>query len=457
MRTQSLPSTRFESWGRYPRAQHLGVVEPESVDDAHKILMSDISPLLPRGAGRSYGDSCLNDKGYLLLTSRLTQLRSFDLQTGIIRCESGVTFDHLLERIVPKGWFLPVTPGTKFVTLGGAIANDVHGKNHHQSGSFGNHVRALELLRSDGTVIRCSRTQNKDWFHATIGGLGLTGLVVWADVQLKRVHGPYINSETIRFNDLSEFADLSKSSRDAYEYTVAWIDVLASGAKLGRGIFFRGNHSELKTGDVAKRLPRPSSWKNVPWDMPGFVLSPLTVKIFNQLYYHKHLRKAHAARVHYDGFFYPLDGIQNWNRLYGRRGFLQWQCVIPFEAGYDCIAEILAVIAKSRMGSFLVVMKEFGSTPAEGMLSFPAPGITLALDFTNVGAELLQMLSLLDSIVLRAKGRIYPAKDARMAADTFRASFPEIEAFRGYIDPKFSSSFWRRVYGSDPSPAAAKL
>jgi FAD/FMN-containing dehydrogenase len=452
-----MPKDKFESWGRYPRPQHLGVVEPESVDDVQNMLMSDISPLLPRGAGRSYGDSCLNDRGYLVLTSRLTEVRSFDLQTGVIRCECGVTFDHLLARTVPMGWFLPVTPGTKFVTVGGAIANDVHGKNHHRSGSFGNHVLAFELLRSDGTAIRCSRTHNKDWFHATIGGLGLTGLLVWADVQLKRVDGPYVNSETIRFGNLSEFADLSKSSRDAYEYTVAWIDVLASGAKLGRGVFFRGNHSELKAADVAIRSAKSSSWTNVPWDMPEFLLSPLTVKIFNSLYYHKHLRKLHSTLVHYDGFFYPLDGIQNWNRLYGRRGFLQWQCVIPFEAGYDCIAELLAVIAKSRLGSFLVVMKEFGTTPAEGMLSFPAPGITLALDFANVGSELLQMLSTLDMIVLRAKGRIYPAKDARMTRDTFRASFPKVEAFRSYLDPKFSSSFWRRVYGGDPAPTAAKL
>lgn len=436
---------QLNSWARYPKAEHLGVIEPAGAEEARDILMVQPPSILPRGLGRSYGDSCLNDQGYLLLTSSLKRVLSFDSETGVIRCESGLTLDELLRYILPNGWFLPVTPGTKFVTVGGAIANDVHGKNHHRSGSFGNHVLTFELLRSDGSKIRCSRTQNIDWFRATIGGLGLTGLILWAEIQLKAVSGPYVNAKVTRFVDLSEFASLSRNSKDSYEYTVAWIDSLATGKSLGRGAFIEGNHSEWPETNPKNLLHATAGWKKVPWDMPSFVLSPLSVRLFNQLYYFRQKWKAKAARVHYDPFFYPLDGIHDWNRMYGRRGFIQWQCVIPFDAGYACMATILSEIAKSRLGSFLVVMKEFGSIPAEGLLSFPSPGITLAMDFANVGLKLSRMLDRLDAIVVEAKGRVYPAKDARMSAKTFQMSFPHVSTFTDYVDPKFSSSFWRRV------------
>lgn len=430
----------FESWGRFPRATHEVRAVQWRTDSFPKVS----GMVLPYGLGRSYGDSCLNDGGTLLAARSLSRFISFDPATGVLRCEAGVTLAEILDFAVPQGWFLSVTPGTKFVTLGGAIANDVHGKNHFADGTFGRHVRAFELLRSDGRRLLCTPGENADYYRATIGGLGLTGLLTWAEVQLKRIHNPFIEAEQIRFGGLEEFYEINAASERDYVYTVAWIDTLATGRDLGRGIYFRGNHAApIPDGMPTLRKPLELA---VPVDAPGWVLNPVTVRAFNFAIYRKQLRKVKAGLTTIDPFFYPLDAIHRWNRIYGKRGFLQWQCVVPMGSG--AIGPILAEIARSREGSFLVVLKTFGPLESPGMLSFPRPGITLALDFRNRGEVTFSLLDRLDRIVRESGGAIYPAKDARMSGETFRRSFPGLEGFRPFVDPAFSSSFWRRVNGA---------
>ncbi|MFL5814017.1 MAG: FAD-binding protein [Bdellovibrionia bacterium] len=401
--------------------------------------------LLPRGQGRSYGDACLNDGEYLLSTSGLDRLIAFDRQTGLLRCESGVTLEQILEISVPQGWFLPVTPGTKYASIGGAIANDVHGKNHHRAGNFGHHVRRFELLRSDGTRRICSPTENADWYQATIGGLGLTGLITWAEVQLKPVQGPFISQEVIRFRNLEEFFEISESSDADYEYTVSWIDCLARGKSLGRGHFIRGNHSV--TPGAAEDF-REKRKKAVPFDFPGWTLNSLSVKAFNTLYYNRQISRSKFSTVHYDPFFYPLDAIRSWNRIYGKRGFLQYQCVVPYQQGSEAIREVLGRIAAAKTGSFLAVLKTFGNVPAVGMMSFPRPGVTLALDFPNSGEKLYKLFEDLDQVVAQSGGALYPAKDARMSSTHYLQFYPRYREFTRFIDPQISSSFWRRTGGA---------
>ena len=399
--------------------------------------------LLPYGQGRSYGDVCLNDGGVIVPTETLDHFIEFDPQTGIVSCEAGVTLAQLLELIVPQGWFLPVTPGTRFVSLGGAIANDVHGKNHHVAGTFGCHVRQFELLRSDGSRLVCSSTENEDYFRATIGGLGLTGLITRVELQLKPVRTAFIEKESIRFENLDEFLTLSQDSDAEWEYTVAWLDCLATGAALGRGIFFRGRHCEEETAGslAANRNPRRL---RVLFDAPGLLLNRMTLRMFNTVYYHRQRQAQRRDVVDYEPFFYPLDGILEWNRLYGKNGFYQFQCVVP-DSEAEAMPDLLNRIARSGQGSFLAVLKQFGGVPSPGMLSFPRPGLTLALDFANKGSRTRRLLGELEAIVVAAGGAIYPAKDALMKPESFAAFYPQQEAFRQYIDPAFSSSFWRRV------------
>lgn len=399
---------------------------------------------MPYGRGRSYGDSCLNDSQTICVTSRLNHFIHFDPEQGILRCESGVGLDEILQLVVPQGWFLAVTPGTKYVTVGGAIANDVHGKNHHLAGTFGCHVTAFELLRTTGERLRCSATENAAMFRATIGGLGLTGLITWAEIRLKKITTPYIDSETIRFDNLAEFFVLSDESDQHWEYTVAWIDCLAQGAHLGRGLFMRGRHSEQPVSSSGQMTNRRLS---MPVNAPGFLLNQYTIRLFNEIYYRKNRQKRMVSRAYYDPFFYPLDSIDNWNRMYGRRGFYQYQCLVPLSDGEMVIHRLLETIAASGMGSFLSVLKKFGDIASPGMLSFPRAGITLALDFPNYGTKLLALFEKLDEQVMQAKGAVYPAKDARMSDKAFQHYFPQWRDFSQYRDPGMSSSFWRRVTG----------
>ena len=435
-------SKQPQSWGRYPK------VQPSQVQSIYwRSELPDLSrfeqPVLPYAYGRSYGDSCLNEGGISLDISHLRRFISFDERIGLLRCEAGVSLAEILEVMVPRGWFLPVSPGTRFVSVGGAIANDSHGKNHHRAGTFGCHVTCFELLRSNGERLVCSPSQNSELFRATIGGLGLTGIILWAEFRLKPIVNPYIDMDHIRFASLDEFFEISAESDQDYEYTMSWVDLLIGGKNLCRGIFMRGNHNQsraLASKPVKKRLPLA-----LPFNFPSFVLNSLTVKTFNELFYHAQLGKSIHKIVPYDPFFYPLDSIHDWYRMYGKRGFLQYQFVVPFANANEAMREILGRIRRSGEGSFLTVLKKFGAIQSPGMLSFPRPGLTLALDFAYSGLKTLKLLAELDRIVLQSGGAVYPAKDARMSAGSFQAFFPGWKEFAQYVDPHFSSSFWRRV------------
>jgi len=434
---------RYESWGRIHKYRHRIASIAWRSDDLRLDHLD--APVLPYGLGRSYGDSCLNDGGVLLDVTPLNRFIAFDREKGILRCEAGVTLAEILKLIVWQGWFLPVTPGTKFVTVGGAIANDVHGKNHSYAGTFGCHVRQFELLRSNGERLLCSPTQNADWFRATIGGLGLTGVILWAEIQLKPIRSPFIDEEIIKFRSLDEFFDIARASEAGYEHTVAWIDCFASGKSLGKGLFMRGNHANPPLNG-SPRFPADRHI-TVPLDAPNFLLNNLSMRAFNTLYYGQQFSRVKRKRVHYESFFYPLDAVGQWNRIYGRRGFMQYQFVIPYDDNYRAIRAILTKIAASGLNPFLNVFKTFGDVPSPGMLSFPRKGVTLAIDFPNQGQPTLDLQEEIDRIVKENGGAVYPAKDARMSAESFQTFFPQWEAFSRYVDPHFSSSFWRRVTG----------
>ncbi|MBI5926247.1 MAG: FAD-binding oxidoreductase [Aquabacterium sp.] len=435
------------SWGRVLREPHLML----GLSSRHQALPipADGQSVLPFGHGRSYGDSNLNPGGALLLAGQLDRFIHFDPATGLLRCEAGVLLSTIIQLVLPQGWFLPVTPGTQFVTVGGAMANDVHGKNHHVAGSFGNHVLQFELLRSDGTRMVCSPQENADWYAATIGGLGLTGLITWAEIQLKRVANPFLDTESIRFRSLEEFFELSTASERDFEYTVSWIDCAVTGKRLGRGLFNRGNHAPavLDTRLLPPGLPNgvAEPCLRVPLTPPISLINTLSLKSFNTLYFNKQREDVVRSLQHYRPFFYPLDALREWNRIYGPKGFYQYQCVVPPERALPATRQLLETIAASGMGSFLAVLKQFGQPASRGMLSFPEPGITLALDFPNQGPRLFKLFDQLDRIVLDAGGRLYPAKDGRMGATIFKAGYPRWSEFKSYVDPRFSSGMWRRV------------
>jgi FAD/FMN-containing dehydrogenase len=409
---------------------------------SEKIPFESFASVLPYGQGRSYGDVCLNDGGTLLLTSRLDRLIAFDAENGVLRCEAGTTLEAILSVIVPRGWFLPVTPGTQFVSVGGAVANDIHGKNHHKAGTFGRYVRRFELARSSGERLVCSPEENAELFRATVGGLGLTGLVTWVEISLKRISGPRVDVETVPLTGLEDFFRLSAESDRDFEHTVAWFDGLAPPERF-RGLFYRGNHAapedKVKLPDFRARL-------SVPCGLPSGLLNRRTIRAFNWLYYDWSAHKPSRRSVSYRSFFYPLDAVSHWNRIYGRRGFFQYQCAVPLgDEGRRPVAPLLEVVARSGQGSFLSVLKVFGDMASPGLLSFPRPGVTLAMDFPNRGRKTLELFDRLDALVRDAGGAVYPAKDARMSAAAFQAFFPRWREFEKFVDPKFSSSFWRRV------------
>ncbi len=436
--------TAYLSWGKYPTVtqQAAPVFWAGS-----SVPALEGSTVLPHGLGRSYGDVCLNDGGHVIPTRALNRLISFDDTLGVLRCEAGVSLAEILRLCVPRGWFLSVTPGTRYVTVGGAIANDVHGKNHHVAGTFGRHVRRFELLRSNGERIVCSSGENPEQYAATIGGLGLTGLITWAEIQLIPIKSRCIDTKSTKFGSLSDFFKLSAESAEEFDYTVSWIDCLAKGKSLGRGLFMAGNHCEDASRGLAAQKSDAEGGLPVPFEFPSFFLNSLTVKAFNLLYYHKQMSKVVDATIDYNPFFYPLDAVDSWNRIYGKRGFLQYQCVVPHDNA-EAIRDILGKIAASGQGSFLAVLKVTGDVPSPGMLSFPRPGVTLALDFPIKGDSTFALFRSLDEIVRQAGGRLYPAKDACMSAEDYQTFYPNWREFSQYIDPAFSSSFWRRVTGN---------
>jgi FAD/FMN-containing dehydrogenase len=438
------PTKAWRSWGRTLRAEH-HVARPAFADQVRPAMREARGAglsLLPVGLGRSYGDTNLNPGQALIDMRGLDRFIAFDRETGVLRAEAGASLGEILKLVVPYGWFLPTTPGTRFVTLGGAVANDVHGKNHHSAGTFGRHVRRLALLRTDHPdLLEIGPDAEPELFAATVGGLGLTGLILWAEIQLVRIGSTSLVQRVEPFGGLADFFRIAREAEGRWEHTVAWIDCTAGGSRLGRGLFNMANWAE----DGERRAHDHRTGPSLPFEAPGLALNPLTLKAFNALYYARGRMSAGTSRVHYTQAFYPLDAIGRWNLLYGPRGFFQHQCVVPHAEAPDAIAALLTRIARSGEGSFLAVLKNLGDRPSPGLLSFPRPGVTLALDFRNKGPETLALLADLDEIVRSAGGRLYAAKDGRAPAAMWRAGYPELARFAAFVDPAFNSAFWRRV------------
>lgn len=437
-----MTAATLTSWGCYPpyaQTPHASHWRGDLSDDLSRLVRTH-GNTLPFGIGRSYGDSCLAASDNVLHMRSLDRFISVDWQTGGIIAESGVTLEEILALAIPNGWFLPVTPGTKYVTLGGAIANDVHGKNHHVRGTFGRHVRRFSLVRSDRQPVSCSMEENHELFFATIGGLGLTGVIEWAELQLIPIQSSMMDTTTIRFDSLGEFFALSCELDGGHEYTVAWVDCLAKGASVGRGVFMVGNHAQ--TGSLEVHTMRKIV---IPFTPPISAINRLSLRLFNTTYYRLHKAGRHQSTVSYDPFFYPLDRILKWNRIYGIKGFQQYQCVIPERNAEPVTRELLGAIAATGDGAFLAVMKRFGSIVSPGLLSFPMAGVSLALDFPQHDRLNNDLFPRLDTIVRQADGRLYPAKDAHMSGEDFRNFYPNWERLESLRDPALCSRFWNRV------------
>ena len=438
-------TTPISGWGRYP-VQPCELERPERYAD----LQPFSGGVIARGQGRSYGDASLNENGRVLLTERVNRLLKLDAERGILLAEAGATLADILDVIVPKGWFLPVTPGTKFVSLGGCVAADVHGKNHHRDGSFGDHVLGMEMILADGKKVLCSPTEKPALFWATVGGMGLTGIIGEVALKLTPIESGYVVVRHHAATDLEQLFKLLENPELDDRYTVAWLDNLASGKSLGRGIAMFGHHAtkeEIPTG--LENPPKIKHGPSIPFDFPAFALNPLSIGAFNALYYSRECKKREPFLSSYDPYFYPLDAIGNWNRMYGKRGFVQYQCVIPSASAFDGIKTLLEKLSASKRPSFLAVLKRFGAQ-SKGLLSFPMAGYTLALDMPIRDQGLFDLLDELDSIVLKHGGRIYLAKDARLSAESFRAMYPRYSDWlqvKNAVDPKniFSSNLSCRL------------
>jgi FAD/FMN-containing dehydrogenase len=435
----------FDSFGRIARHPRRAL----ALDDLLGGLGSDPKlTVLPYGAGKSYGDTCHNDAGALVPMRSRSAILGFDRDTGLLTAEAGATLEEIIAHIAPQGYFLPVTPGTRYVTLGGAIANDVHGKNHHRRGSFGCHVAGFELLRSDGTVHACSATENAELFAATIGGMGLTGIILRASIRLMRVGSLDVIETITPFSGLEDYFACAEAADAENEYAVAWVDQLSSS---NRGVLLTGNHAETANFTPATRATRLT----VPFELPVSALNGLSLKAFNFAYFHAKARKSGAHLSPYGSFFYPLDAVGHWNRLYGPKGLHQHQSVIPFDAAPTVIPAMLDASRKAGEASFLTVLKRFGSVASPGVLSFPKPGYTLTMDFPNRGASTLNLLETLDGMTIAAGGRVNPYKDQRMSASTFAAGFPRWRELEAQRDPRFLSDFWRRTALASPDHRTA--
>jgi len=438
----------LSGWGRYPRGQAT-VICPEQIADA---LPPAIGQMIARGQGRSYGDAALSGTGLVMLTERLSRFVSFDEQTGILTAQAGTTLAEVIDEFLPRGWFPAVVPGTKIVSLGGCVAADIHGKNHHRDGAFGAHVKEIEMVLADRSRRRSSPDNEADLFWATVGGMGLTGLITEVALQLIPVESSYVVVQHHQTRDLDQaFAMLSEKQWDDH-YTVAWVDCLAKGAKLGRGVLMRGHHAGVN--DLPARLrqkpfTRAARPFTLGFDFPGWVLNSASVRAFNAFYCRLQSRRRRPFIVDYDSFFFPLDRVGNWNRVYGKRGFVQYQCVLPTAGACAGMQALLEALAGARQSSFLSVLKRFGPA-GRGLLSFPIEGYTLTLDLPVNDSGLFALLDRLDEIVIEHGGRVYLAKDARLKPETFRRMYPRLDewlAVKRRVDPDnhFESDLARRL------------
>ncbi|MBS0660950.1 MAG: FAD-binding oxidoreductase [Verrucomicrobia bacterium] len=430
--------SQYDSWNGHPRVAPPAQVQHPAWRDDVRLAPAD-PPTLAYGNGRTYGDVCLNPGGRLVHTRALRRILDFDREGGRVTAECGVTFAELLDLLVPAGWFPAVTPGTSHLTLGGAVANDVHGKDHLFTGTIGRYLDAFELVRSDRPgPIRCTPEENADLFAATIGGLGLTGIITQVTLRLQRIASPTIEARERRCDCLAAFEE---PPDPAFPHRIAWLDCSAPAAALGRGIFSEGRFAPAgapvrpRRGGALPGIPLPSGW-----------LGPRVFELLNQLRF-----AAPAPESDYtdlDAFFYPLDAIDRWPRAYGGKGFLQHQSLIPAAAGGEPVRELLRVTQAHGQASFVTVLKQYGSLPSPGLISFCGAGYSLAMDFAHLGDSTLRMFDALDAVVLRHGGRMYAAKDARMAPATFFAGYPRWAEFERFIDPVLSSGFLRRMRGT---------
>lgn len=419
---------KISGWGNYPRGDTQLVTANDPADVARYV--TGTPTLIARGAGRAYGDAAIGS-GATLALSGLDRMMAFDPQTGTLTAEAGVRLSDVIDTFLPRGFFPPVVPGTKFVSLGGMVAANVHGKNHHVAGGFGNHVERLTLIAADGSQVRCSREENAGLFRATIGGMGLTGIIRDVTFRLMRVESAFIRQETVSAADLDAVMRAIEDSRE-WTYTVAWIDGLARGASLGRSLLYRGEHAkpgELAGPQAAAPFATPSRRPlSVPFDMPGILLNRTTVGLFNRLYFRAGLKMRGSRMIACDTYFFPLDRVLHWNRIYGRRGFVQYQCVFPKDRSRDGLGEVLELVSRRGSPSFLAVLKLLGPDEA-GLMSFPLEGYTLALDFP-ANAATFALLSDLDRVLLKYGGRIYLAKDSCQSRETVEAGYANVETFR---------------------------
>jgi len=421
--------TELTGWGRYPR--HPSDVLSPSSPPAVPPLMNSHVGLVARGNGRAYGDAAIGER-VTLVTRGLDRIRAFDPSTGRVRVEAGIPLSSLLDVVVARGFFPPVVPGTKYVTIGGMIASDVHGKNHHRDGGFGDHVESLILAMPDGDILPCSRTENRDLFRATIGGMGLTGTILEATFHLRPIETGWMRQETVVAPNLERTLEALRASRDS-TYSVAWIDCLARGQSLGRSLIYAAEHATRHDLEAllpaAEAFPPSRSWRlSVPLDFPSLTLNRASVAAFNEVHFRAGaMRSGYPFLVHWNRYFFPLDGIGDWNRIYGRRGFLQYQCVIPTARASSALGGILDRISQRGQASFLAVLKQMG--PSHGDLSFPMEGFTLALDIP-VNDLAFPLLDELDLMVVEAGGRLYLTKDARQSPCTFEAGYSALGRFR---------------------------
>lgn len=415
-------------WGKYPR-HRTELIDGAGCAPAATLLGRDGT--IARGNGRAYGDAAIGDS-VTISTASLNRMKSFEPDTGRLTVEAGVLLADILGAFVPRGFFPPVVPGTKFVTVGGMIAADIHGKNHHRDGGFGDHVERLKLLLPDGRAVTCSTAENPGLLRATIGGMGLTGLILEATFRLKPIETGWMRQKTLVAADLeSALSALAETS--SASYSVAWIDCLARGASLGRSLVYAAEHASLRDVDVLQPgspafPPVRAGRMAVPLDLPSFTLNRFSVAAFNEAYFRMGRARGGEARlVHWDPYFFPLDGVADWNRIYGRRGFLQHQCVLPSDTARPALAEILDRISRTGSASFLAVLKQLG--PSRGDMSFPLEGVTLALDLP-VSPGTFRLLDQVDRIVAGAGGRLYLAKDARQSRAMLEGGYPGLSAFR---------------------------
>ena len=429
---------RCTAWGMYPQIECKRFTFDK--EEALRHLLKKGTRFIPFGNGRSYGDSALSAN--IINVKPKNYFIDFDEEDGLLHVQAGVLLSEILEYFVPRGWFLKVTPGTKLITVGGAIASDVHGKNHHVEGCFSQCVKEFKIMLADGEVVTCNKVDMPDLWRASCGGMGLTGIILEAKLYLKKINSQYIDQTTIKTKNLKEtFAAFEEYSH--MPYSVAWIDCLAKGSEVGKCLLMVGDFRD--DGKLGYRL-KPQ--KSIPFNFPSFALNNWSVRAFNWLYYGKAKEGVSKQRVDIDSFFYPLDAIGHWNRIYGKKGFTQYQFILPKESSYEGLEEILTAISDSGKGSFLAVLKLYGKAN-ENWLSFPIEGYSLALDF-KIEKGLFKLLDRLDEIVVKHQGRIYLTKDVRVSKETFEKGYPQIEKFRAYrkengMDEKFQSLQSKRV------------